>query len=167
MSESVESVESVGSVECVGSIESKYAVAETCTRMAVHADRREWESLRGLFAEKVLLDYTSLSGGAPAQLTPQEIADAWSATLGGYDATQHLIANQLVEIDGDRAVCTASFQATHRLATAHGAPLWTLGGDYRWELARSGGRWLIHTVVMTAAWGDGNQDLPAQAAARR
>lgn len=158
MSDSAESAESLG---------SKYAVAETCTRMAVHADRREWDLLRGLFAEKVLLDYTSLTGGAPAQLTPQEIADAWSATLGGYDATQHLITNQLVETDGDRAVCTASFQATHRLATAHGAPLWTLGGDYRWELTRTGGRWLIHTVVMTATWGEGNQDLSVQAAARR
>jgi SnoaL-like protein len=146
------------------SVESKYAVAETCTRMAVHADRREWEQLRGLFADKVLLDYTSLGSGEPVRLTPREIVDAWASTLGGFDATQHLIANQLVELDGDRAVCTASFQATHRLATAQGAPLWTLGGAYRWELARAGDRWLIDTVVMTATWGDGNQDLPVQAA---
>ncbi|GGT60993.1 hypothetical protein [Actinomadura citrea] len=54
-------------------------------------------------------------------------------------------------------------RSPHRLATAHGAPLWTLGGDYRWELARSG-RWLITSVTMTATWGDGNKDLPAQAA---
>ncbi|MFJ8825327.1 nuclear transport factor 2 family protein [Streptomyces sp. NPDC102467] len=149
------------------SVESKYAVAETCTRMAVHVDRREWKQLRDLFADKVLLDYTSLNGGEPVQLTPQEIVDAWAATLGGFDATQHLIANQLVEIDGDHAVCTASFQATHRLATAHGAPLWTLGGAYRWELTRTGERWLIDTVLMTATWGDGNKDLPARAAGRR
>ncbi|MEV1026804.1 nuclear transport factor 2 family protein [Streptomyces sp. NPDC050264] len=152
--------------DCVAceSVASKYRVAETCTRMAVYADRREWNQLRGLFADKVVLDYTSLNGGEPAQLTPQEIVDAWAATLGGFDATQHLIANHLVEIEGDRAVCTASFQATHRLATAYGAPLWTLGGEYRWELGRTGDRWSIDTVVMTATWGDGNKDLPAQAA---
>lgn len=144
--------------------ETRMEIAETCTRMAVHADRREWALLRGLFADKVLLDYTSLNGGDPVRLTPQEIVDAWSATLGGFDATQHLIANHLVQVAGDGAVCTASFQATHRLATSHGAPLWTLGGDYRWELARTGGRWLITAVVMTATWGDGNRDLPAQAA---
>ncbi|WP_326822722.1 nuclear transport factor 2 family protein [Streptosporangium sp. NBC_01756] len=142
----------------------KIDIAETCTRMAVYADRREWTLLCGLFADKVLLDYTSLGGGEPVRLTPQEIADSWAATLGGFDATQHLIANHLVQVDGDRAVCTASFQATHRLATPHGAPLWTLGGDYRWELTRVGGRWLIGSVVMTATWGDGNKDLPAQAA---
>ncbi|ARF53519.1 nuclear transport factor 2 family protein [Streptomyces gilvosporeus] len=157
MSESLEPVAS-------SPAETRIEVAETCTRMAVHADRREWDLLRGLFADKVLLDYTSLNGGEPVQLTPEQIVGAWAATLSGYDATQHLIANQLVQVDGDRAVCTASFQATHRLATAHGAPLWTLGGDYRWELARVGGRWLIDSVVMTATWGDGNKDLPAQAA---
>lgn len=139
-------------------------VVETCTQMAVHADRREWALLRGLFAETVLLDYTSLNGGDPVQLTPHEIVEAWSATLGRFDATQHLIANHLVRADADRAACTASFQATHRLAAPHGAPLWTLGGDYRWELTRTGGRWLITTVVMTATWGDGNKDLPVQAA---
>jgi hypothetical protein len=144
--------------------ETRTEIVETCTRMAVHADRREWAPLRGLFAGEVLLDYTSLNGGEPVRLTPQEIVDAWAATLGGFDATQHLIANHLVQVDGDRAVCTASFQATHRLATPYGAPLWTLGGDYRWELARTGGRWLITSVVMTATWGDGNKDLPARAA---
>ncbi|WP_328563180.1 nuclear transport factor 2 family protein [Streptomyces coelicoflavus] len=150
--------------ESADSLAAKYAVSETCTRMAVHADRREWEQLSTLFADRVVLDYTSLNGGQPVRLTPKGIADAWSATLSGYGSTQHLIANQLVTLDGDRAVCTASFQATHRLAAAHGASLWTLGGDYRWGLAHSGAGWLIDTVVMTATWGDGNQALPAQMA---
>ncbi|MEU6563100.1 nuclear transport factor 2 family protein [Nocardia nova] len=150
-------------ITALSEIESKLAIAETCTRMAVHADHREWELLRTLFADTVLLDYTSLTGGEPVHLTPREITDAWAATLGGYDATQHLIANQLVRIDGQRAVCTAAFQATHRLAAAHGASLWTLGGDYRWELAQVGDRWLIDSVVMTATWGDGNQALSGAA----
>ncbi|WP_439681298.1 nuclear transport factor 2 family protein [Embleya sp. MST-111070] len=147
--------------------ETRIEIVESCTRMVVHADHREWELLRGLFVDEVLLDYTSLHGGQPVRMSPQEIIDAWSTTLGGYDATQHLIANHLVHIEGDRAVCTASFQATHRLATAHGASLWTLGGDYRWELARTGDRWLIDSVVMTATWGDGNEGLPARAGAAR
>ncbi|MFF7339715.1 nuclear transport factor 2 family protein [Streptomyces sp. NPDC008163] len=150
--------------ETTESLAAKHAATETCTRMAVQADRREWDQLGTLFADKVLLDYTSLNGGEPVHLRPKEITDAWTATLSGYDSTQHLLANQLVDLAGDRAVCTASFQATHRLAAAHGASLWTLGGDYRWELVRSGDSWLIDTVVMTATWGDGNYALTAQAA---
>jgi hypothetical protein len=41
---------------------------------------------------------------------------------------------------------------SHRRATVHGAPLWTLGGDHRREPARTGDRRLIDTVVMTAIW---------------
>ncbi|WP_106398079.1 nuclear transport factor 2 family protein [Actinocorallia populi] len=145
---------------------SALEIIETCTRMAWHADHREWDRLEAVFADKVTLDYTSLHGGEPAVLTPRQIADAWSGALGGFDATQHLITNHLVDVDGDRAVCTAAFQATHRLADPHGSPLWTLGGDYRFDLVRTAAGWRITGVVMTATWADGNQNLPALAAAR-
>ncbi|MBE1531874.1 nuclear transport factor 2 family protein [Actinomadura algeriensis] len=145
---------------------STVEIIETCTRMAWHADQREWDRLETVFAEKVTLDYTSLNGGEPAVLTPRRIVEAWSATLGGFDATQHLITNHLVDADGDRAVCTAAFQATHRLANPHGSPLWTLGGTYRFDLVRTADGWRIAGVVMTATWADGNQNLPALAAAR-
>lgn len=146
---------------------STMEIIETCTRMAWHADQREWARLEAVFADEVTLDYTSLNGGDPAVLTPAQIIEAWSATLGGFDATQHLITNHLVDIDGDSAVCTAAFQATHRLANPHGSPLWTLGGTYRFGLVRTGGGWRIASVVMTATWADGNQNLPALAAASR
>ncbi|MEV0150680.1 MULTISPECIES: nuclear transport factor 2 family protein [unclassified Nonomuraea] len=136
------------------SAETRIEIAETCTRMAVHADRREWELLRGLFADKVLLDYTSLSGGEPATLAPAEIVKGWQSALGAYKATQHLLGNHLVTIDGDAALCTASFQATHRKPDD---TLWTLGGSYRFTLERTGDGWRITSVVMTAAWSDGSR----------
>ncbi|MFD0688206.1 nuclear transport factor 2 family protein [Actinomadura fibrosa] len=139
-------------------------ITDTCTRMGWHTDQREWDRLEALFADRVTLDYTSLNGGEPAVLTPREIVGAWSGTLGNLDATQHMITNHLVEADGDRAVCTASFQATHKLANAEGPELWTLGGTYRFDLLRTAEGWRISGVVMTAVWADGNQDLLAIAA---
>ncbi|MFI6294179.1 nuclear transport factor 2 family protein [Nonomuraea sp. NPDC050790] len=140
------------------------AIIETCTRMAWHSDQREWNRLAEVFADSVTLDYTSLNGGEPATLTPAQIVEAWSGLLGAFDATQHLITNHLVTVEDGTAVCTASFQATHRLANPHGSPLWTLGGTYRFDLVRSGGGWKISGVVMTATWADGNKDLLAPAA---
>lgn len=134
--------------------ETKIEIAETCTRMAVHADRREWTLLRGLFADKVLLDYTSLNGGEPATLAPAQIMEGWQSALGAYKATQHLLGNHLVTIDGDAALCTASFQATHRKPDD---TLWTLGGIYRFTLVRTGDGWRITSVVMTTAWSDGSR----------
>ncbi|MBV8932870.1 MAG: nuclear transport factor 2 family protein [Kutzneria sp.] len=139
-------------------------VIETCTRMAWHADQREWDLLRGVFADTVRLDYTSLNGGEPATLTAEQVVSAWSGLLGAFDATQHLVTNHLVTIDGDSAVCTASFQATHRLANPFGSPLWTLGGTYRVDLVRAETGWRISGVVMTATWADGNKDLMSIAA---
>jgi hypothetical protein len=137
----------------------RFNVIDTCTRMAWHADQREWDELATVFADKVTLDYTSLHGGEPVTLTPSEVVDGWRQALGSFEATQHLLGNHLVTVDGDTAVCTASFQATHRKAAATGGSLWTLGGTYRFDLVRAGGGWRIARVVMTATWGDGNQAL--------
>jgi hypothetical protein len=150
----------------MSSVEDRLAIIEVCTRMAWHADQREWDRLKTIFVDKVVLDYTSLNGGEPATLTPEQIVGAWSGVLGGFDATQHMVTNHLVTVEGGTAVCTASFQATHRLANPFGSPLWTLGGAYRFDLVRAGDSWKISGVVMTATWADGNKELMALAAAR-
>jgi hypothetical protein len=141
-------------------------IIDSCARMAWHADHREWEALTAVFADAVRVDYTSLNGGEPAVVTSRQLVDGWSRVLGGFDATQHLVTNHLVTVNGSTAVCTASFQATHRLANPFGAPLWTLGGTYRFDLVRTGDGWRISGIVMTATWADGNKDLMALAAAR-
>jgi hypothetical protein len=127
--------------------------------MAWLADRREWPELTSVFDDKVLVDYTSLNGGAPVTLTPAEIVAAWAASLGNFDATQHMMTSHLVNVDGDAAVCTANFQTVHRLANPHGSPLWTLGGIYRFELVRTSDGWKIRALKMTVLWADGNKDL--------
>jgi SnoaL-like domain len=144
----------------------RFNVIETCTRMARHTDNREWDRLAGVFADRVRLDYTSLNGGEPAELSVADIVAAWSGLLGKLDATQHLITNHLVEVDGDIAVCAADFQATHLLANPLGGHLWTLGGKYRFELARTARGWVITSVAMTAVWADGNKDLLTIAAGK-
>ena len=89
---------------------------------------------------------------------------AWSGLLGSFTTTQHLLSNYLVDVEGDTAVATAMFQATHRMPNEHGGPLWILGGRYRFDLARTGEGWRIGGVEMTATWADGNQHLLARAA---
>ncbi|MEU7863956.1 nuclear transport factor 2 family protein [Nonomuraea sp. NPDC049141] len=132
----------------------RFDILDTCTRMAWYADQREWSRLAEVFADKVRLDYTSLNGGEPITLTPAQIIEGWQGALGAYVATQHLIGNHLATINGDTAVCTASFQATHRKTDD---TLWTLGGTYRFDLTRTGDGWRITEVLMTAAWSDGTR----------
>jgi hypothetical protein len=140
-------------------------IIDTTTRVAWYADRRQWDDIPPLFAAEVLLDYTSLTGGDPVRVAPADIGASWRASLGGLDATQHLISNYLVELNDDaRATVTAQFVATHVLSNPHGSPTWVLGGHYRWTLIRAGEEWKIDSMTMTATWASGNQQIMTLAA---
>ncbi|MEU7164137.1 nuclear transport factor 2 family protein [Streptomyces morookaense] len=135
-------------------------ITEVCTRMCWHTDKREWELLRGsVFADTVLVDYTSLHGGKPAEMAAAELIGAWRDRLSGLTSTQHLITNHLVRVTGDTAVATADFQATHLLPNPYGGPLWTLGGHYRFTLRRTPAGWRIDGLTMTTDWAYGNHEI--------
>lgn len=134
---------------------------DAITSLFWHSDHHDWAHLEAVFAEQVRLDYTALTGGEPATLTPAEVVAAWRPGFEAIDAHQHLVANHLMTTDADRATATASFIATHQW---HGTT-WTLGGDYRFELIQSDGSWAITAMTMTPVWQAGDPDLIATALA--
>ncbi|MET9547255.1 nuclear transport factor 2 family protein [Streptomyces sp. NPDC006627] len=140
-------------------LHDRAAIVETCTRSAWSTDRRDWSAFREVFADEVDLDYTSLNGGEPLHLPRQSIVDGWRTVLSGLDATQHLVGNHLVTVDGDTAECTASVLATHILANDRGEPIWTVGGHYRYRLARTHEGWRISGLRLTVDWTSGNRDI--------
>jgi hypothetical protein len=79
-------------------------------------DERDWDAVAAAFADRAALDCTSLSGGEPTVLSGRQIAQAWSATLGGLDATHHLTGNYLIDVEADRATARFAATATHRRA---------------------------------------------------
>lgn len=134
-------------------------IVEVTIRMAWLTDRRDWDRLLEVFADQVDLDYTSLTGGEPARVAASVLVTGWRDGLAGLDATQHLVSNHLVHVDGDRAMVTAQFQAVHVMTNPHGDPTWTLGGHYRLGLARHDDLWQIDAVTMTPTWATGNQQI--------
>ncbi|GAB0104005.1 hypothetical protein JMUB6875_29790 [Nocardia sp. JMUB6875] len=134
-------------------------IIEAATRLFWYIDIRDWDTFPSVFADEVTLDYSSIWGGEPSTVTPAQIRADWEKLIGAFDATQHLLGNHLVTVDGDRAELTAVFQAIHFLANRFGSPRWTLGGTYRIGLHLVDGDWKIDTVVMTAQWADGNKDI--------
>ncbi|MEU5693119.1 nuclear transport factor 2 family protein [Actinosynnema sp. NPDC020468] len=134
-------------------------IVDTTVRLAWLADHRRWDELADVFAERVTVDYTSLNGGEPVTLAAADLIAGWRAGLGFLDATQHLVTNHLVEVDGDRAAATAQFQAVHVRAGAVGDPTWTLGGHYRFGLVRTDAGWRIDAMTMTKTWATGNRAI--------
>jgi len=143
------------------------AVVAVVRRQHLYADEGRWDELAALFTDPVEVDYADLTGEPGGPVAPAALVAGWRAVLGGFDATQHLLAREVVDVAGDAATCTADVQATHRLATAAGGSLWTLGARYAYRLRREPAGWRIAAVRLTVLWGDGNQQLPALAAARR
>jgi hypothetical protein len=134
-------------------------IVELCARMAWHLDHCEWDRLLEVFTGEVSLDYTSLNGGEIVRLSRKDVVAKWRANREGLTGTQHLVANQIVTVDGDMATATAMFQATHLLPNPYGAPTWTLGGRYRYGLTRTETGWRIYSVAMSIIWADGNRHI--------
>lgn len=74
------------------------------------------------------LDWTSLNGGEPAQLTGEEVTQGWRALLSAFDATHHQLGNFLIDqINAEEARLSFYGTATHILAVPGQESRWVLG----------------------------------------
>ena len=126
-------------------------------RLFAAADARDWAAVRACLAPHVRLDYTSMAGGEPATLTPEQITTAWAALLPGFDRTHH----QLSDFTDGNPV-TFHGHADHWL---HG-DVWTVDGDYEASVEQIDGAWKVTTLTLHLKSQSGNTALPAAAAAR-
>jgi hypothetical protein len=150
------------------SAEDKLAVAECMYRYATGVDTRDWLMYRSLFADEVEVDFSSFAPG----LAPRTMAaDHWVAGLkplfGGLAATQHMMSNPLVELDGDRAQITMYVRAHHVLDPDDPESYYTIGGYYRNGLVREHGHWKLVRVHLIVTWRRGDPAIMDAARSRR
>lgn len=148
------------------SIMDKLQAIETVNKLFIGVDERNWELVANVFADTVLLDYTSMSGDEPALLTSQQIIDSWKGVLPGFDKTHHQLGNYLVEEDsaGIKVFCYGT--ATHYLANESGKNVWTVIGTYNLELSEANGVLKITGMKFNLKYMDGNSDLAQMAQER-
>ncbi|SFC24718.1 hypothetical protein SAMN05421780_1048 [Flexibacter flexilis DSM 6793] len=118
------------------------------------ADERNWQKASNAMANKVLLDYTSMTGGEPALLTPQEITAAWANFLPGFDKTHHQLSNFQQQAN----TVTFDGKADHYINDS----VWTVIGNYYAETEADGKVSLLRFNFKTQS---GNTELPAIATA--
>lgn len=147
------------------SADDKLAVAETVYRYAIGVDTRDWAMYRAQFADQVHIDFSSYSGRPITEIA----ADDWVAGLQplfrGLHATQHMMTNPLVDVDGDTARIRMYMQATHVLDPADPASTYTVGGYYDDDLVRTGDRWIFTGVKLTVLWRTGDPTIMEKARA--
>lgn len=118
------------------------------------ADERNWQKAHNAMASKVLLDYTSMTGGEPALLTPQEITTAWANFLPGFDKTHHQLSNFQQQAN----TITFDGKADHYLNDS----VWTVVGDYYAEVSEEG---KVSLLKFNFKEQSGDTGLPTQATA--
>lgn len=91
-----------------------------------------------------------------------EIVAKTEDALGRLSISQHLVANQQVEIDGDTARCRCYLQAQHTLRHTEGGDNFIMAGRYEDELTRTADGWRIHHRVLTIDWTEGNPGVVAR-----
>jgi hypothetical protein len=142
------------------SAEDKWAVAECLYRYATGVDSRDWTLYRSVFADEAEFDF---AGYDPRQQPVTMAADDWVAGVRplfeGLAATQHMMSNPLVELDGDRAAITMYVRAHHVFDPADPESYFTIGGFYANRLVRAGDAWQLVRVQLTVTWRRGDPEI--------
>ena len=139
-------------------MDDREQIIDVITRLFVGTDRRDWEAVMNCFERHVLFDMTSLAGGEPATLTPQQIVDGWDAGLEPMKHVHHQAGNFLVDVRGDSAHAFCYAIAYHFRETKSGQNTRAFVGSYDFDLHRRDG-WRIGTFKFNLKFIEGNPNL--------
>ena len=143
------------------------SITDHVLRYATGIDRRDWPLYRSIFADQVTIDFSSWSGEPAATMNTDDWVAGVRATLDPFDATQHVLTNFVIEVDGAEATCTCYMAAHHHLVTGDLREMHSIGGYYVHDLRRDADGWLIHATQLNVTWEMGDRSLFEQAALRR
>jgi len=137
----------------------KSDIRELILNYALGLDTQNWSLLRSIFTGEVEFDFSSFNGTPPAKLPVDAWIAACQALVPGFDATQHLLTNFMIDVAGDTATTTVYVQAEHFIATDKGERSHTLGGYYNHRLVKSPDGWKISGLVFTVFWRRGDPQV--------
>lgn len=126
----------------------RLSITDFLTTYAHAVDTKDWTLYRSLFTPDAHIDYTS-AGGVEGSV--DEVATWLETTMEFFSATQHLVSNEMVEIDGDTATVRAMFFNPMQFA-GDDAPYFDCGGWYNHELVRTEDGWRSRRLREDFSW---------------
>lgn len=140
-------------------LQDRADITDLINKYATGIDRRDWALYRSIFADELEMDFSSYSGQPSSKMTGDEWVAGVQLLLPGFDATQHLFSNFVIDVDGDEATATVYMQAEHFIANSLGDNSHTLGGYYIHKLKRGAQDWKIHATTLNVSWSRGNRHV--------
>ncbi len=133
------------------SLEDRLALQELAARYARAVDRRDYAAFVALFTPGAVL-----CGPGYAMTGPTEI-DRGIRLIEQYEATQHCVHQQLVDVHGDTATGETYCVARHVYTKDGTRRKLDMGVRYQDHYHRDSGTWRIHRRELVLDW---TQDLP-------
>ena len=146
-------------INSIDLLAEKDTIVEVINNLFIGTDNRDWFHVRGCFAKSVEFDMTSMTGGQPSQLTPDQITEAWDKALKPIEQLHHQAGNYQVTITGSSAEAFCYGTAFHYRKTTSGKNLRTFVGSYEFRLKKDDFRWLINRFKFNLKFVEGNPDL--------
>jgi ketosteroid isomerase-like protein len=125
----------------------KQEIHEVMMRYCRAVDRMDEELLRSVYHPDAV-DNHGLFNGKASDFIPWCIKQLGEA----YTATQHVVANEIIEIRGDIAFCEFYFVAHHRYERKGETRHMTAGGRYVDRFERRNGEWRIAERNVAVDW---------------
>jgi hypothetical protein len=137
----------------------RYDIINVCNTLFIKTDEGDWDEVKNCFAEKVLFDFTSMEGGEPSLMTPDEITEKWNEGLKDLEGIHHQVSNILLEIGNMEADFFCYGIAIHYLPNKSKNNTRTFIGSYDIHLTKTYKGWKIDRFKFNLKFSDGNLEL--------
>jgi SnoaL-like domain len=135
------------------------AISDVQLRYATGVDMRDWALYRSCFTDEIDTDFSSAVGTPRQHMKADDWVEFARRTIDGMKATQHMITNHVITVEGDEATCVAYVQARHHLPNETGGSDQVMYGYYTNRFVRTLDGWKIRTCKLTVTWNEGNMHI--------
>ena len=138
-------------------LEEKQKIVDLTIAYTWIIDQGPRERLREIFTKDAvfIIDTRHLNG-------LDEIRGKIDRTLGGLSASQHIVSNHQVSIDGDTATSRCYLHAQHTRNGTEGGENYVMAGRYLDKLVRVDSQWRITERQLMIDWTEGNSEVLAR-----
>ena len=141
-------------------------VIETIYQYATGIDTFDWALYRSIFTDEVTMDFEAWNQIPKHRIRADDLQNNIRLFFAGLDATQHVMTNPIVSLDGDHARCVMYIQAYHFLHDMQPSRRYVIGGYYTDNLVRQNDMWKIASVKLDVLWTEGDFSFMHDAAER-
>jgi hypothetical protein len=143
-------------------VATRVEVEDQVVKMFVATDERDWPALEACFTDPFVLDMSSMVGGSPSSITPQQVASAWAEGFKPLTHVHHQIGNLQTKVaNGVATVRCYGIALHHRSNIATDAKSRRFVGSYEIDLIAMAGGWRISRLKFNLKFIDGNLQLEA------